>query len=166
MAALRGEEILPWSGDLDICMTSEEMERFIDKGVPELPTSMFFQSRETDPWVTEPGLYKLRDRYSNYSEYAGWFPEQKQHNGLQLDFFICSQNKCHWEPLGVWKSESTFPLTKTRFLQTDYYLSRDIHEQCRILYGDDYMTTTRTNHVGAWHTTEPCAHPASLEWPA
>jgi len=42
---------LPWDDDLDIGMTRDNYEKFVEKVVPELPNDIFFQNDETDPCI-------------------------------------------------------------------------------------------------------------------
>ena len=164
LGALRGGEILPWSGDIDICMTPDSLLRFWRECVPLLPQSMFFQSAHTDPFFRSTHTCNLRDRYSNYYEWAEWNPSCRHHNGLQLDLFIESEGLSTWPSLGPWKPENTFPLVKGRFLGMDCYLEKEYQRSCEILYGKEYMTIEKQNHSGRWHATRACDHPASLEW--
>ena len=164
LAAMRGGEMLPWSGDIDLCMTRDELLRFWRLCVPRLPGSMFFQSAHTDPFFRSRYTCNLRDRYSNYYEWAAKNPDCRHHNGLQLDLFIVNEGQCLWPSLGPWRAEETFPLVKSRFLGADCYLEKNYREVCEALYGKEYMTLVRQNHSGRWHATRPCDHPESRVW--
>ncbi len=163
LAAVRGNQILPWSGDLDVAMSHENRQKFIRYCVPELPKSIFYQSPDTDPMLGPSSTHRLRDRYSNYSQYNQWYPV-KHHNGLMIDIFVCVEGRDLGFGLGEWNKEKTHPLLTTRFLGSPCYLSKNHHNDNLTIYGEDYLTQTRQCHSGAWHSTQACDHPESLEW--
>jgi len=102
LGAIRTQKILPWSGDLDICMTNDDFIKFKKFCVGELPKSIFLQTCETDQYFTPKYKCNLRDRYSNYYEYADVHKDCRHHNGLQIDIFIFHENLCLWPSLGKW----------------------------------------------------------------
>ncbi|WP_266204905.1 LicD family protein [Pontibacter kalidii] len=79
----------PWDDDLDVGMTRENYEKFVQHAVPELPGDIFFQTPETDAFFPDCHRVeaKLRDKYSSYN-----MPESMQqvkwHCGLMLDILV------------------------------------------------------------------------------
>lgn len=79
----------PWDDDLDVGMTRDNYEKFVQYAVRDLPDDIFFQTPETDIYF--PACHqveaKLRDKYSSYS-LMDHQKNLKYQNGIMIDIMV------------------------------------------------------------------------------
>ena len=101
IGVVRHKGWIPWDGDIDLSMMEDDYERFKKIVQSELPSTMLFQSHETDKLYTVKGMPKIRDKHSCYKH-----PKRtwKWHSGLQIDIFLYKEKDNKVVPI-VWNTD-------------------------------------------------------------
>ena len=171
IGAIRHQGFIPWDCDVDVGMRRQDLHRF--KCVTdELPKDIFFQDSETDPYYPEDSIFvKLRDRYSDYVEWAFYNPSAKWHNGLQVDLYIYDYDEsgCLVNPVKktAYEPEDIFPCTRIEFAGSALMVPKNYHDYIDRRY-PGYMTlppeSERKPVQGFADPLKPCDHPESLQY--
>ena len=101
IGVVRHKGWIPWDGDIDLSMMEDDYERFKKIVQSELPSTMLFQSPETDKLYKKIGVSKIRDKHSCYKH-----PKRtwKWHSGLQIDIFLYKEKDNKVVPI-VWNTD-------------------------------------------------------------
>ncbi|MCP4319022.1 MAG: LicD family protein [Hyphomicrobiales bacterium] len=169
IGALRHGGMIPWDCDIDVGMTAEDLQAFT-QCTDQLPSDIFFQSMQTDPYHVT-ALCKLRDRHSNYYESQQQNPHSKSHNGLQVDLICYHQNDrgklVNPFRMTDYDRSEIFPLTRIAFEGSLLLAPTNPDRYIRRRYGD-YMKLPppdeRLPHEGAADPFQPCGHPESRQY--
>ena len=169
IGAIRHKGFIPWDCDIDVGISRDNLER-LQQVKDEFPPDMFYQNSETDPYFPKDVLVeKLRDRYSNYTEWGQKNPDIKWHNGLQLDILIYDTDRNNYliNPYKKTKysKDEIFPCTRLVFEGASLSAPNNYHSYIDRRY-PNYMTlpspANRIAHEGVADPFKACIHPASL----
>ena len=171
IGALRHRGMIPWDCDIDVAMTSVDYQAFC-RVADQLPPDIFFQNPHTDPPFRCPIMAKLRDRYSNYTEWQSKNRDARWHNGLQVDIIFYDRNALDqlvnpFRQTAYDRSE-IFPLERIEFEGALLLAPRDPDRYIRRRYGDYLQLPPpekRRPHEGVADPFTPCSHPESRPYP-
>ena len=90
IGVVRHKGWIPWDGDIDLSMMEDDYERFKKIVQSELPSTMLFQSPETDKLYKKIGVSKLRDKHSCYGNAERIWD---CHSGLQIDIILYKEKE-------------------------------------------------------------------------
>lgn len=169
LGAVRYGGFIPWDCDIDIALTEQQYARLQDL-IPHLPHDIFFQNSQTDPFYRSSNklMAKLRDRYSNYQEWATYNPDAKWQNGLQIDLLCYIKKGRHYiSPFsGVkFRQEIILPLRSLEFESFPFMGPNDPHSFLTRKYGNYQKLPPEYEQVPHEGKAEPmisCDHPESL----
>ena len=176
IGAIRHKGFIPWDGDIDIALLPEDMEKFQERVVPDLPGDLHFQSPSTSKHYKSNDMYKIRDTFSVYSEYTSYIDTDLKDNishAVQIDLFLFQ----HLENGNIkhpWKSITTeydpsliFPLIEVPFEDAVFYAPNKYHEYLTLRW-NDYMIPPpedkRTPHEGQITAVARTSNIHNLPW--
>lgn len=164
LGAARHHGMIPWDTDADVAMAHADYKKFLEKGLKELPSDIFFQTKATDDQFEFPKssalTAKLRDRSSCVKSCLNDHKKCSYEDGVPLDIFALPQddmgNFRETEPQPGWHNmfqsflygadttiiySDIFPLKKLKFEGFALSVPNQWEKHLQLWYGayNEYM---------------------------
>jgi phosphorylcholine metabolism protein LicD len=138
IGAVRHADFIPWDGDIDVGMTLKDYNILKTHIQEFLPSNLYFFGIGNNP-----GIGKLRDLYSTYTDYSKKI--NKNHHGLQLDIFVYNllENNSNKQLISINKFielensfnfETIFPVKLAKFEDIEVFIPNDVEKVCNYYY--------------------------------
>lgn len=135
LGVIRHKGWIPYDGDIDVGMLTDDYKKLRKIIQKELPKGMWFQDKITDKYY-KSDIGKIRDLNSNYKDYK----DQSWHNGLQLDIFIVKDTDgiLSWDGCNINKKD-IFPLIERKFEELMVFIPHNYDLVLKNVYDENYM---------------------------
>jgi len=181
LGAIRHKGFIPWDMEADIGIIRDDFLKLKDILSESLPPDIFLQTKESDPDYLLSSYYieaKLRDKYSNYSDFQKTNPNIKWHNGIQVDIFVYDIERLAEKICLINEFEKIFTnvnsylnfeeieeLVPMAFEDTFFYVPKGYDAYLIRNYGN-YMElpSLSQRYTEAVDVFTPCRHKEILKW--